>query len=120
MLTAQILGLACAVPRPRIPAFKSSSTIQTSARLYTGIVLALCAVLSVLATLYHLPVTPPMPFRPGARIVRAGIWTVHFGIDNVGRDSQQGMRSLIHDMELDVVGLLETDLHRVVYGNRDL
>jgi len=27
---------------------------------------------------------------------------------------------LIHDMRLDVVGLLETDLHRPVYGSRDL
>ncbi|TFY73694.1 hypothetical protein EWM64_g10318 [Hericium alpestre] len=30
------------------------------------------------------------------------------------------MRNLIRDMQLDVAGLLETDLHRPVYGNRDL
>ncbi|THH00526.1 hypothetical protein EW145_g7066 [Phellinidium pouzarii] len=57
---------------------------------------------------------------PGPRIIRAGIWTVHFGIDNEGRDSQRAMSTLIKDMELDIVGLLETDLHRPVYGNRDL
>lgn len=57
---------------------------------------------------------------------------MHFGMDNTGRDSQQGMLNLIRfvhfirlprkvcniyatsvprDMELDIVGLLETDLH---------
>jgi len=45
---------------------------------------------------------------------------VHFGIDNEGRDSQRRMRDLVGDMQLDVVGLLETDLHRIPYGNRDL
>jgi len=30
------------------------------------------------------------------------------------------MSNLIKEMELDVVGLLETDLHRTVFGNRDL
>lgn len=43
--------------------------------------------------------------------MRAGIWAVHFGIDNEGHDSQKGMLRVIKDMELDVVGLLETDLH---------
>jgi len=45
---------------------------------------------------------------------------VHFGIDNEGHDSQGGMRNLIRDMELDIVGLLETDLHRTAFGHRDL
>jgi len=30
------------------------------------------------------------------------------------------MRDLFKDMELDIIGLLETDLHRIVYGSRDL
>jgi hypothetical protein len=58
-----------------------------------------------------LPRAPPTPFKPGPRILTSGIWTVHFGIDNEGHDSQQGMMSLIRDMKLDIVGLLETDLH---------
>ncbi|KAF7330483.1 Protein cwh43 [Mycena venus] len=62
----------------------------------------------------------PQPFKPGPRILTAGIWTVHFGLDNEGRDSQRLVRNVVRDMELDVIGLLETDLHRVVFGNRDL
>lgn len=41
-------------------------------------------------------------------------------MDDAGRDSQRRMRDLVRDMELDVFGLLETDLHRPVFGNRDL
>lgn len=97
----------------------------------------------------------PLPYKSGSRILNAGIWTVHFGIDNKGRDSQKGMTTLIkwvevlhaskyvnssfdRDLELDIVGLLETDLHvsllffsknaklitaatkRIPFGNRDL
>jgi hypothetical protein len=85
--------------------------IPVYAKHYASALLAVCCVLSAVATLYRLPTVPPRPYRSASRIIRAGIWTVHFGIDNAGRDSQRGMRSLIHDMELDIVGLLETDLH---------
>jgi hypothetical protein len=58
------------------------------------------------------PPTPaPAPAHARAGILNAGIWTVHFGLDNAGRDGQRGMRDLFRDMDLDIVGLLETDLH---------
>jgi hypothetical protein len=52
-------------------------------------------------------------------------------VDEPGRDSQRRMMELIRDMQVDVVGLLETDcelkvrtmliaVHRFIYGNRDL
>lgn len=88
------------------------------------------SVLSVLGTLYRWPSAPPRPFVPGPRILNAGIWTLHFGIDNEGRDSQRGVKTVIEyvllvllvdradlggvcirDMKLDIVGFLETDLH---------
>ncbi|KAK1229087.1 Protein cwh43, partial [Marasmius sp. AFHP31] len=96
------------------------SPLSPSVASFSRATVALISVLGVLATLYHFPSRPPTPHRAGPRMVRAGIWTVHFGIDNEGRDSQRRMRDLIKGMELDVVGLLETDLHRPVYGNRDL
>ncbi|KAF6759901.1 Frag1/DRAM/Sfk1 family-domain-containing protein [Ephemerocybe angulata] len=58
--------------------------------------------------------------RSGKKLLNAGIWTVHFGFDNEGHDSQRGVRDVVRDMELDVVGLLETDLHRTAFGHRDL
>ncbi|KAG1796724.1 uncharacterized protein HD556DRAFT_1431302 [Suillus plorans] len=68
---------------------------------------------AVLVTIYRWTPVGPRPYKLGTGIINAGIWTVHFGIDNIGHDSQR-------DMKLDVVGLLETDLHRTVYGNCDL
>ncbi|KAH9943702.1 Frag1/DRAM/Sfk1 family-domain-containing protein [Amylocystis lapponica] len=120
VLGAAMAGLALAFRwRPadrRVPSLRLPGSTGTFAKN----TLAVFSVLSLLVTLYRSPVVPPAPHRPGARLLRAGIWTVHFGIDNEGRDSQRRMRDLIKDMELDVVGLLETDLHRTVFGNRDL
>ncbi|KAI0774993.1 Frag1/DRAM/Sfk1 family-domain-containing protein [Trametes elegans] len=113
----------------RLPRSRSRSQDSTAAaRLPRGAhykaqyALVLLTALSLLATLrrWSWPSVVPRPHREAGRIVRAGIWTVHFGIDNEGRDSQRRMRDLIRDMELDVVGLLETDLHRIPFGNRDL
>lgn len=96
----------------------------------------MASVLSGVVTVYRLPSSPPRPFKPGPRIVQAGIWTVHFGFDNEGHDSQRGIRNLLRGMQLDIVGLLETDLHvrihrsifprlrlgsqRTSFGHRDL
>ncbi|EJU04855.1 hypothetical protein DACRYDRAFT_20468 [Dacryopinax primogenitus] len=83
-------------------------------------VLVTLILLSFGITASRMPTQPPIPYRAGERIITAGIWTVHFGIDLEGRDSQRRLKDLIGGMELDIVGLLETDLNRIVYGNRDL
>lgn len=69
---------------------------------------------------YFHPAKEVIPYHPNNGVWTGGIWTVHFGVDEAGRDSQHRMVSLIRDMKVDVIGLLETDLHRFVYGNRDL
>lgn len=83
------------------------------ARRYIRTTLALIAVVALMGPLRKSapPAPTPAPAHARARILNAGIWAVHFGIDNEGRDSQRGMRDLFRDMDLDVVGLLETDLH---------
>ena len=45
--------------------------------------LARLPLFSLFITLYRLLRAPPRPFKPGPRIINAGIWTVHFGIDNL-------------------------------------
>jgi len=57
--------------------------------------LAFMSITSVLVTLYRLPSEPPRPFNPGPRILRAGVWTLHFGFDNEGRESQRRVRDVI-------------------------
>ncbi|KAL1742720.1 Frag1/DRAM/Sfk1 family-domain-containing protein [Schizophyllum fasciatum] len=90
------------------------------ARLRSYATLALLCILGLATSLYRQPAAAPRPYNSGPRIVTAGIWTVHFGFDNAGRDSQRLIAQLADDMRLDVLGLLETDLHRTVFGNRDL
>ncbi|CAG8441017.1 12755_t:CDS:10 [Acaulospora colombiana] len=63
---------------------------------------------------------PPVPYHPEQKLITAGIWTIHFGLDNDMWASEVRMRDLIRDMELDVVGLLESDTGRIIMGNRDL
>ncbi|KAI3404032.2 CWH43 [Candida oxycetoniae] len=49
----------------------------------------------------------------------AGIWCVHFGLDNDMWSSETRMRDLIRDAQVDIIGLLETDTQRLIGGNRD-
>lgn len=129
VLLVQVICLAPAFRWPSTSKYSSPTTIYVAPnvllRAFGAIVymLALTAAISV----YRTPLDAPRPYRPGPRIIRAGIWTVHFGMNNEGRDSQRGMRDLIRylnkitsshltqccgrDLELDIVGLLETDLH---------
>ncbi|KAH9855186.1 Frag1/DRAM/Sfk1 family-domain-containing protein [Lenzites betulinus] len=104
------------------PTSAAAASLSRAAHYKVQYMLVLLAALSLLSSLWRAswPAVVPRPHREAARIVRAGIWKVHFGIDNEERDSQRRMRDLIKDMELDVVGLLETDLHRIPFGNRDL
>lgn len=57
---------------------------------------------------------------PDTRFFTAGIQTVHFGLDQLFYDSTRRMSDLYADLRLDVFGLLESDLQRSVFGNRDL
>ncbi len=59
------------------------------------------------------------PYHKDDKVITAGIWTIHFSLDNDMWSSEYRMRDLIKEMELDVVGLLESDLQRIIMGNRD-
>jgi endonuclease/exonuclease/phosphatase family metal-dependent hydrolase len=48
------------------------------------------------------------------------IWTVHFGLDNDMWLSHIKMKNIIQELEIDVIGLLESDAERIVMGNRDI
>lgn len=61
-----------------------------------------------------------MPFNPQEKILTAGIWTIHFGLENELRDSTHRLRQTIEDMQVDVLGLLESDTQHIATGNRDI
>lgn len=54
------------------------------------------------------------------RLLTVGIWTVHFGLDNEGMLSHQKMERVIRKLDLDVIGLLESDTMRNYGGNRNM
>ncbi len=98
--------------RPR----KSGSSRFKSYYLYVLIVLELLA-----ASISYLrfPTNDYTPYHHEEKVITAGIWTIHFSLDNDMWSSERRIRDLIRELEVDVVGLLETDLQRIIMGNRD-
>ncbi|PWN42281.1 hypothetical protein IE81DRAFT_323604 [Ceraceosorus guamensis] len=124
MLLAGMTGLRMSQPSaaPRTRAsLEVLSRKGTRLFKYTGaVVLAIAAAAAVISSVRLVPANSVQPYRPQERILTAGIWTVHFALDQNLYESSRRMSTLIGDMELDVVGLLESDLQRSVFGNRDL
>ncbi|CAK7232704.1 Protein cwh43 [Sporothrix curviconia] len=76
-------------------------------------------VLFLCAAFMRFPSNDYKPYHADSRVITAGIWTIHFSLDNDMWSSERRMRDLIKEAELDVVGLLESDLQRIIMGNRD-
>jgi endonuclease/exonuclease/phosphatase family metal-dependent hydrolase len=68
----------------------------------------------------HIVSNPPVPFLAEHKAFTAAIWTIHFGLDNSMWVSEERMRWILNELQVDVVGLLESDLQRIITGNRDL
>ncbi|KAL2016410.1 hypothetical protein VTK56DRAFT_3795 [Thermocarpiscus australiensis] len=71
------------------------------------------------ANFLRFPTYDYKPYHAKDRLLTAGIWTIHFSLDNDMWSSEHRMRDLIKEMEVDVIGLLESDLQRIIMGNRD-
>lgn len=87
---------------------------------YAIYILTSMQLLSMAVAYLRFPTFDYTPYHADQKIVTAGIWTVHFALDNDMWSSERRMRDAIKDLELDVVGLLETDLQRIIMGNRDM
>jgi len=81
--------------------------------------LGLLNVLFLSANFLRFPTNDYKPYHPEDRLFTAGIWTIHFSLDNDMWSSEYRMRDLIKELEIDVIGLLESDLQRIIMGNRD-
>ncbi|KAJ5539630.1 hypothetical protein N7513_007962 [Penicillium frequentans] len=89
-------------------------------RSYYVYVLAALQLLSVSVAYLRFPTNDYKPHHPEEKIVTAGIWTVHFGLDNDMWASERRMRDVIGELELDVIGFLESDNQRIIMGNKDV
>ena len=88
-------------------------------RSYYIYVLLFLQLLSASIAYLRFPAYNYEPYHKDSKTITAGIWTIHFSIDNDMWSSERRMESLIRETELDVVGLLESDLQRIIMGNRD-
>jgi hypothetical protein len=88
-------------------------------RSYYIYALAVLQLLSVAAAYLRFPANDYTPYHKEDKVVTAGIWTIHFSLDNDMWSSERRMFDLIKEAELDVLGLLESDTQRIIMGNRD-
>ncbi|KAI9147730.1 Protein CWH43 [Paramyrothecium foliicola] len=105
------------------PQVRRLSITQRSApsrhKKYFGISALIVNVLFLCSAYRRIPSNDYKPYHPEDRILTAGIWTIHFSLDNNMWSSEYRMRDLLKELEVDVVGLLESDLQRIIMGNRD-
>lgn len=99
----------------------NKADIKAASTKYTRLLMILIGTLGIAVPAFR--VVPPstiVPHHPEDRLVTAGMWTVHFALDQHMHDSSRRMASILETLELDLFGLVESDLHRPVFGNRDL
>lgn len=95
VLLAQMMALSLVFSWSRTKKIDSQMQLPSSVGIYARVLVVLLSVSSTLVTFYRWPRSPPTPYHPGPRMLTAGIWTLHFGMDNEGRDSQRRVRDLI-------------------------
>ncbi|WPG98132.1 protein cwh43 [Acrodontium crateriforme] len=97
----------------------SSNPAARKQRSYYIYILVALQLLSISVAYLRFPSYDYQPYHKESKSITAGIWTIHFSIDNDAWSSEKRMESLIRESELDIVGLLESDLQRIIMGNRD-
>ncbi|CBF76283.1 hypothetical protein AN5011.2 [Aspergillus nidulans FGSC A4] len=111
---------SAAVSRSSGPRTNAISPNGRRLRSYYVYVLVALQLLSVSIAYLRFPTNDYTPYHKEEKAVTAGIWTVHFGLDNDMWASERRMRDVIQELEIDVLGLLESDNQRIIMGNRDI
>lgn len=128
VMTSMMLQIGCGVfsataafgtPASNKSRSKPVNPAARKQRSYYLYVLLALQLLAASTAYLRFPTFNYTPYHPEEKIVTAGIWTIHFFLDNDMWSSEYRMRDLIKELELDVIGLLESDLQRIIMGNRD-
>jgi endonuclease/exonuclease/phosphatase family metal-dependent hydrolase len=131
VMTAMMLLIGCGVfaassqkgapsnPKYRAKLASISAGAWKQRSYYLYILLAL-ELLAVSIAYLRFPTYDYTPYHATDKVVTAGIWTIHFSVDNDMWSSEHRMRDVIKELELDVFGLLESDTQRIIMGNRDI
>ncbi|KFY76053.1 hypothetical protein V498_09771, partial [Pseudogymnoascus sp. VKM F-4517 (FW-2822)] len=121
VMTTTMLFIGCGVFTISSPNGGAKSYIPPAPRqrAHTLSVLGVLQLLALCIAYIRFPTFDYTPYHAPQKLITAGIWTVHFSLDNDMWSSEYRMLDALRDLELDVVGLLESDLQRVIMGNRD-
>lgn len=95
---------------------KSHGAFKGSYHLY---ILGLLELLAISVAYLRFPTNDYVPYHKDEKVITAGVWTIHFSLDNDMWSSEHRIRDVLKELELDVVGLIETDNQRIIMGNRD-
>ena len=101
------------------PRSKASFSVPPKMSSYYIYLLLLLELLAVAVSYLRFPTNDYVPHHKNEKSFTAAIWTVHFSLDNDMWSSEYRMRDVIKELEIDVIGLLESDLQRIIMGNRD-
>lgn len=125
VMTVMMLLIGCGVftsvsstptaQKKRLNAYLNNNKQRT----YYLYILGALQLLSVSIAYLRFPTYDYVPYHKDEKILTAGIWTIHFSLDNDMWSSEYRMRDVIKELEIDVIGLLESDLQRIIMGNRD-
>ena len=125
VMTAMVLLVGAgvsAVPKsegPSVPRTRSSNQSLRTPQSYYVYVLVVLELLAVSVSYLRFPTNDYTPYHKEHKVITAGIWTIHFSLDNDMWSSERRIRDLVMELEVDVIGLLESDLQRIIMGNRD-
>jgi endonuclease/exonuclease/phosphatase family metal-dependent hydrolase len=98
---------------------KATSSNRRSTSAYYMHILMVLQLLSISIAYLRFPTNDYKPYHPEEKLMTAGIWTIHFSLDNDMWSSERRMSQAIKELEIDVIGLLESDTQRIIMGNRD-
>ncbi|KAF2685590.1 calcofluor white hypersensitive protein [Lentithecium fluviatile CBS 122367] len=126
VMTAMMLcigaGIFSVSAQPSATSYKDKPAPSPAAgkqRAYYLYVLLALEMLAVTIAYLRFPSYNYTPYHPETKSITASIWTIHFSLDNDMWSSEYRIRDLIKELEIDVIGLLESDLQRIIMGNRD-
>lgn len=127
VMTAMMLQIGAGVfsvsaQPPASKTYKGKAVITAAAsrqRSYYLYILGALELLAIATAYLRFPSYDYTPYHPETKSITAGIWTIHFSLDNDMWSSEYRMRDLIKELEVDVIGLLESDNQRIIMGNRD-
>lgn len=127
MLQQGFIGLSLMFGAGKVPG--SSKNLKTSSsdsgllakfRQKVVLVVIILITISTAVTFQRFHRDAPQPYHAEDKVMTAGIWTVHFGLDNDMWASEKRMANVINELEIDVIGFLESDTQRAIMGFRDL